>query len=186
VKPRSLITPLRLPDVVQMEVGDLIEITGVIYTGRDAILPQLVRELDEGRWGGPDLNGGVIFHTGVSVAGVGPTTSNKKEIESSIGPLSRLGIRLHIGKGKLSSSTVQELAHFGSVFAITPPTTALFRDRVTAQRVVAFPNEGMEAMYELTVVRFPAVVAVARNGTIWDNSGGWIGRAIPAGSAPGA
>jgi fumarate hydratase subunit beta len=155
-----------------MEVGDLIEITGVIYTGRDAILPQLVRELDEGHWRGPDLNGGVILHTGVSVAGVGPTTSNKKEIEGSIGPLSRLGVRLHIGKGKLSSATVEELARFGSVFAITPPTTALFRDRVTAQRVVAFPNEGMEAMYELTVERFPAVVAVARRKTVWDGSGG--------------
>lgn len=58
---------------------------------------------------GADLNGAVIFHSAVSVAGIGPTTSNKLEIESSIPTLSAAGVRLHLGKGSLSQETVGDL-----------------------------------------------------------------------------
>ena len=71
---------------------------------------------------GIDLKGGVIFHTAVSPAGVGPTSSNKLEIESSFETLSKLGgIKMHLGKGAIKPETVKMLAENNAVFAIIPP-----------------------------------------------------------------
>ncbi len=58
---------------------------------------------------GIHLEGSVIFHTAVSVAGVGPTTSSKLEIEESIAPLSARGVRIHLGKGRLKADTMRAL-----------------------------------------------------------------------------
>ena len=88
----ELATPLSEDVIRQLKVGDVVSISGYIYCGRDAVLPRICKELEAGVWEqrGIDLRGGVIFHTAVSPAGVGPTSSNKLEIESSFKPLSRL------------------------------------------------------------------------------------------------
>ena len=81
----ELTTPLNEEAINQLKVGDVVSISGDIYCGRDAVLPRICKELEAGTWEkrGIDLRGGVIFHTAVSPAGVGPTSSNKLEIESS-------------------------------------------------------------------------------------------------------
>ena len=75
----ELTTPLSEEVVSQLKVGDVVTITGNIYTGRDAVLPKIVKAAEEGTLKdlGIDLQGAVIFHTAVSPAGVGPTSSNK-------------------------------------------------------------------------------------------------------------
>lgn len=162
-------TPIDDRDIKKLKVGDQIEIDGKILCGRDAVLPQLVRlveshELDKIK---VDLKGSVIFHTAVSPAGIGPTTSNKVEIEGSIPLLSKAGVKIHLGKGSLNPETVEELRKNNSVFAITPPVTALFSDKMISQRVAAFKKEGMEALYEVEVRGFPAIVAIAHGETIF-------------------
>ena len=162
-------TPLADDEVRRLKVGDQIEIDGRIYCGRDAVLPKLVgliekNELDRMKI---DLRGAVIFHTAVSPAGIGPTTSNKVEIEGSIPALSKAGVKIHLGKGSLSQKTVEELKRHHSLFAITPPVTALFSDKMVSQRVAAFKEEGMEALYEVEVKGFPAIIAIAHGETIF-------------------
>jgi fumarate hydratase subunit beta len=107
------------------------------------------------------------FHTAVSPAGIGPTTSNKVEIEGSIPALSKAGVKIHLGKGALSQKTTEELKKHNSVFAITPPVTALFSDKIASQRVAAFGDEGMEALYEVEVQGFPAIVAIAHGESLF-------------------
>jgi fumarate hydratase subunit beta len=162
-------TPLTDGDVDRMKVGVQIELEGIIYCGRDAVLPKLVSliEAEDLESIGMDLRGAVIFHTAFSPAGIGPTTSNKVEIEGSMPTLSRAGVRLHIGKGALGRNTMEELRRHRSVFAITPPVTALFSDKIVSHRIAAFPNEGMEALYEVRVRSFPAIVAVAHGESIF-------------------
>ena len=91
----ELITPYSEDAISQLKVGDVVSITGYIFCGRDAVLPRICKELEAGTWGkrGIDLKGGVIFHTAVSPAGVGPTSSNKLEIESCFETLSNAGIK---------------------------------------------------------------------------------------------
>ena len=95
----------------------MIYISGNILCGRDAVLPKIVKMLEEYKISSlnVDLKGSVIFHTAVSVAGVGPTSSNKLEIESSIEPLSKAGVKLHLGKGAIHAETVQALERNNSI-----------------------------------------------------------------------
>ena len=168
--PVRIETPVSADIIKDLKVGDQLEITGTIYTGRDAALPRLVKAIKENRLSSVHVNlqGGIIFHTAVSSAGIGPTTSNKVEIEESIAPLSEAGIKIHIGKGSISSTTIKSLQEFHSIFAVTPPVSALFSRSVVSIKVVAFPEEGMEAIHELTVRKFPAIVAVSQGESIYD------------------
>lgn len=166
----DLVTPLPQEDIDRLRIYDTVLITGKIYAGRDAVLPKVLKCIEEGSLEehGIQLQGNVVFHTAVSCAGIGPTSSNKLEIEESIRPLSENGVKLHLGKGALKPETVEALKKNGSVFAVTPPVTALFFDNMKSKRVVAFPELGMEALYELDVVDFPAIIAIAQGESIFD------------------
>ena len=156
---KNLTTPISDDDITGLSVGDKITISGTIYTGRDAALPQLV-ELVKRNDVPFDLEGSVIIHTAFSDAGIAPTTSSKVEIESTIGPLSEAGVKVHIGKGRLGDETVALLDENKSIFVITPPVAALLTSKVCEKKCVLFENEGMEAMYELKVKNIPGIVAV--------------------------
>jgi len=163
-------TPISDDLIKKLKIYDTIEITGTIYTGRDAVLPKIVKLIEAGKWEemNIDLKGSVIFHTAVSPAGIGPTSSNKQDIESSIPALSKAGVKIHLGKGALDKATVQALKENNSIFAITPPVSALLSSKVEERKIRAFPEEGMEAFNQLKVVSFPAIVAIAHGESIFD------------------
>lgn len=162
----ELRTPITLKNIREIEVGDRLELSGVILTGRDAALPKLVSSIKNGQ---PAVNiqGMVIMHTAVSDAGISPTTSNKEEIEESIPFLSQEGVRIHLGKGALSEKTVDALNQFNSIYAVTPPAAALLTSKVKNRKVAAFEEEGMEAIHALEVLRLPCIVASAHGKTIY-------------------
>ena len=166
---KHLVTPLSEEDILELEVGDTISIDGYIFAGRDAVLPKVVKLGEEGMLADNNINldGSVVFHTAVSVAGVGPTSSNKLEIENSIEPLSRMGVKLHLGKGEISKETIKALADNNSVFAVIPPVSALLGSKTLEQEVVAFPEEGMEALHRLKVKGYTAIVAAAKGKSIY-------------------
>ena len=165
-KIKRLDTPISDNIVHKLEIGDKIEIYGTVLTGRDAALPRLVKSIRNGH-NIVDLEGSVIMHTAVSAAGISPTTSNKEEIEESIPYLAKSGVKIHIGKGALGKSTVEALDKYNSLFAVTPPAAALLTSKVVSRKVLAFEEEGMEAIYSLEVRGLPCIVAVAHGKTIY-------------------
>ena len=76
---RTITAPFTDEVLKSLKVGDIVNVSGIIYAGRDAVLPKIVEMIDAGTLeeNGINLQGGVIFHTAVSPAGVGPTSSNK-------------------------------------------------------------------------------------------------------------
>lgn len=162
----KLETPITVENIQELEVGDRLELNGVILTGRDAALPRLVSSIKNNQ---PvvDIEGMVIMHTAVSDAGISPTTSNKEEIEESIPFLSKKGVRIHLGKGALSECTVDALNRYNSVYAVTPPAAALLTSKVKSYRIMAFEEEGMEAIHALEVSGLPCIVASAHGKTIY-------------------
>ena len=167
----ELHTPISEEEISRLQVGDTVFISGKILCGRDAVLPKVVPMIEAGREDelGVHVQGNVLFHTAVSRAGVGPTSSNKLEIESSIGPLSRAGIKVHLGKGRLKQETIEALDRYNSVYAVIPPVTALLGVRTLETELVAFPELGIEAFYQLTVDRYPAIIAAAHGRSIYDD-----------------
>ncbi len=166
----ELTTPIKAEDIAVLNVGDAVEISGYILCGRDAVLPKVVGMIERGEAGelGVDLEGQVIFHTAVSVAGVGPTSSNKLEIESSIEPLSRAGVKVHLGKGALKKETVEALDRCGSVYAVIPPVTALLGAKTGEKKIIAFPELGMEALHLIKVDKYPAIIGAAHGRSIYE------------------
>ncbi len=164
---REIKTPILEEDIELLSVGDMVYISGKIYCGRDAVLPKICKLIEEGRLGDIDLQGSIVFHTAVSPAGVGPTSSNKLEIEGSFKKLSEAGVKLHLGKGAIGQDTITKLDEYNSVFAVIPPVTALLGNNTISQRLVAFPELGMEAFYELEVIDYPCIIAAAHNKSIY-------------------
>ena len=166
----ELTTPFSEETISRLRVGDVVYITGNIFCGRDAVLPRICNELEAGTWNkrGIDLQGGVIFHTAVSPAGVGPTSSNKLEIEGSFETLSKHGIKMHLGKGAIKSATVKALEENNAVFAIIPPVTALLESQTLERECVAWPELGMEALYRITVNGYQAIIAAAKGESIYE------------------
>ena len=166
----ELTTPISEATAASLHVGDIVELSGYILCGRDAVLPRILQMIADGTVDdlGVDLHGQVIFHTAVSPAGVGPTSSNKLEIESSIAPLSAAGIKLHLGKGQLKQETILAMEQYNSVYAVIPPVTALLGARTGEERIVAFPELGMEALYMIRVDRYPAIIGAAHGRSIYD------------------
>lgn len=170
-KIKKLTTPFSEDAIIQLKVGDVVSLSGYIFCGRDAVLPRVCKELESGTWDerGVDLKGGVIFHTAVSPAGVGPTSSNKMEIEGSFETLSKKGgIKMHLGKGSIKPETVKKLAENNAVFAIIPPVTALLESQTSERECVTWPELGMEALFRIKVENYQAIIAAAHGKSIYD------------------
>ena len=165
---KKITTPITNEIMEDLKIGDQLSITGTIYTGRDAVLPKLVKLLENNQQNEIKINlkGAVIMHTAFSNAGIAPTTSNKTEIESSIIPLSKSGVKFHIGKGSLHKQTIKGLKKEKSCFIITPPVAALLTNKVEEKKCIMFPEEGIEALYELKVHDIPGIVASINGQTI--------------------
>lgn len=162
-------TPLSEDIIASLNVGDMVYLSGYIFCGRDAVLPKIVEEAENGFLDkNIELRGNVVFHTAVSPAGVGPTSSNKLEIEASMIPLSKhTGIKIHLGKGKIKDATVQGLAELNAVYAVIPPVTALLESKTSERTCVAHPELGMEALYRVKVDKYPIIIAAAKGRSIY-------------------
>lgn len=166
----NISTPISEEMTASLHAGDMITITGYILCGRDAVLPKVVDLINEDKLEklGTSLIGSVIFHTAVSAAGVGPTSSNKLEIETSIAPLSKTGVKMHLGKGQIHQDTISALEKYNSIYAVIPPVTALLGEKIIERRIVNFHELGMEALYELRVDHYPAIIAAAHGRSIYE------------------
>lgn len=160
-----------ISDLSQAVVGSRVEISGVVYTARDAILPKIAKMIKEGTIDKlpMTMKGAAIMHTAFSPAGFGPTSSNKEDIEGTMGLLSEAGVKLHIGKGVLKPQTVDDISKHGAVFIVVPPISALLQDRLISKRVIAFEEEGMEALHELVIRDMPGVIAAANGKSLFHN-----------------
>lgn len=159
-------------DLPGLEVGDRVVFSGKVLVGRDAALPRVCSLLDaeHKEMAHIDFSGAAVLHSAVSAAGIGPTSSNKVEIEESFGPLLEAGVRVFLGKGAIDPETVALIGEYGAVFAVVPPVTALLGKGMRSSRIVAFPELGMEALYEIELEECPSVVAAVGGASIFEKA----------------
>jgi fumarate hydratase subunit beta len=160
----KLTTPLTDADVAKLTIGDVVLLTGTIYTARDAAHKRLVESLDKGEQLPFDLKGALIYYVGPSpappgrpIGAAGPTTSYR--MDSYAPRLHSLGLKATIGKGKRSDEVKTALKkHTAVYFGATGGAGALLSQRIKAARVIAYEDLGPEAIRELTVEDFPLLV----------------------------
>ncbi|EPR41432.1 hydro-lyase, Fe-S type, tartrate/fumarate subfamily, beta subunit [Desulfovibrio sp. X2] len=160
----SLTTPLTDEAVAKLRAGDVVKLTGTIYTARDAAHKRLVDLLDKGEKLPFELKGAVVYYVGPSpapegrpIGSAGPTTSYRMDAYAP--RLHSLGLKASVGKGKRNDAVKQALKDYiGVYFGATGGAGALLSQRIKKAKVIAFDELGPEAIRELTVEDFPLLV----------------------------
>ena len=181
----ALTTPLDEATVRSLKVGDVVLLSGRVYTGRDAVHHHLVSHAPP-----VDLGGSVIYHCGPvvvkegdtwRVTAAGPTTSIREEpYQGDI--IRRYGVRAVMGKGGMGAKTLAALEEAGAVYLNAIGGAAQFYarciERVEDVSLLEFGTP--EAMWHLQLKDFPAIVTMDAHGQQpAPGRGGGVGR--PAG-----
>ncbi len=160
----NLNTPLRDEDVSKLKAGDVVNLSGTIYTARDAAHKRLIDTLDKGDELPFPLEGAVIYYVGpapappgCAIGSAGPTTSGRMDAYAP--RLHSLGVKASIGKGKRTDEVREALQkHVGVYFGATGGAGALLSQRIEAAEIIAYEELGPEAIRKLTVRDFPLLV----------------------------
>lgn len=144
--------------------GDLVHLSGTLYTGRDAAHGRLVESIARDEELPFDLQDAVIYYVGPAphrpgqiIGSCGPTTSYRMD-DLTI-PLLERGLRGMIGKGSRSPAVRETMVAYGAVyFAAIGGAGALIAETVKSSEVIAYEDLGPEAIRRLEVVDFPAIV----------------------------
>lgn len=148
----------------QLRSGQRVLLSGVIYTARDAAHKRLIEALDRGEALPFPADGAAIYYAGPTpakpgrvIGSAGPTTSGR--MDGYTPRLTAAGVLVTVGKGSRSPEVREALRQYGGVYlAATGGAAALLARRITAARVIAYPDLGTEAVHELVVSDFPAIV----------------------------
>jgi fumarate hydratase class I len=165
----ALNAPLDEATVRSLKVGDVVLLSGRMYTGRDAVHAYLMKHDPP-----VDLRGGVLYHCGPvvkkegdawRVTAAGPTTSIREEpYQADI--IKRYGVRAVVGKGGMAGRTLEALKEHGAVYLNAVGGAAQFYarciDRTDGVSLMDFGTP--EAMWHLWVRDFPAIVTMDAHG----------------------
>jgi fumarate hydratase class I len=164
-----LTAPLSDNQVRGLRVGDVVLITGEVFTGRDAVHAHLMKNTPP-----VDMRGSILYHCGPVmlkqgdswvVNAAGPTTSSREEpYQATI--IKKCGVRAVIGKGGMGKKTLAELEKSGAVYLNAIGGAAQFYaravEKVLGVHLIEFGIP--EAMWHLRVNNFVAIVTMDANG----------------------
>jgi fumarate hydratase subunit beta len=167
----ELTTPIDEATIRTLKVGDTVEITGRLYTGRDAVH----HRLHHGEKPPVDLSGQIIYHCGpvmvenpdgsYTCKAAGPTTSIREE-PYQWEVMRDHGIRGVIGKGGMGPKTLAACKEYGCCYLHAIGGAAqVYAEKIIAVDGVDWLDLGSpEAIWHLSVVRFPAIVTMDAHG----------------------
>ena len=161
--------PITEEQIRALKVGDVVLVSGRMFTGRDAVHHHLMKHEPP-----VDLNGAVLYHCGPvvvkegenwKVTAAGPTTSIREEpYQADI--IKKYGVRVVMGKGGMGPKTLAGLKESGAVYLNAVGGAAQFYarciERVDGVSLMEFGTP--EAMWHLDVRDFPAIVTMDSHG----------------------
>jgi fumarate hydratase class I len=174
-------------EIATFKPGERLLLSGKLLTGRDAAHKRICALLEAGERlpEGLDFTGRVIYYVGpvdpVGSEVVGPAGPPTPQRNDSINPtmLGKSGLLAMVGKAERGPETVASIAKHRSAYLIAVGGAAfLVSNAIKSSRVVAFPELGMEAVYEFEVRDMPVTVAVTSEGESVHETGpkAWAGK----------
>lgn len=158
-----LSVPVSQNDLETLRAGDVVYLSGTIYTARDAAHARFAKLLERGE-PLPVPAGVCIYYAGPCpatpgevIGPCGPTTS--KRMDAYTPALIDQGICQFIGKGARAAAVNAAMKGRAVHFSATGGAGMLYASRITACELIAFEDLGAEAVYRLTVEDFPVVVS---------------------------
>ena len=171
----SINSPIRKEELEKLHIGDMVNITGIIYSARDAAHARMYESLENGEELPFDLVGNIIYYLGPSpardgrpVGAAGPTTSSR--MDKYTPRLLDMGLAGMIGKGRRNDAVMESIIKNGAVyFAAVGGAAALLSRCITESEIIAYEDLGTEAIRKLKVDHFPViVVADSHGGNLYD------------------
>lgn len=178
---KNITVPFSKEEVKGLKSGDYVYITGTIYSARDAAHKRMYDALMEAGVGNKDdidasefipinLKDNVLYYLGPTpakegqvIGSAGPTTSSRMDKYTPL--LLDMGLNGVIGKGKRSKEVTDAIVRNGAVyFAAVGGAGALLSKCIKESNVIAYDDLGTEAIREMRVEDFPAVVVIDSKG----------------------
>lgn len=155
---------------MRLRAGECISLSGTVLTARDCAHKRIFGLLENGEPLPFDLRNAFIYYAGPCPAkpgkasgSCGPTTSAR--MDSFAPKLLDLGLGGMIGKGEMSDEVRAAIVRNQAVyFAAIGGAGALYGNAIQKSECIAFPDLLSEAVYQLEVKNFPAVVAIDSQG----------------------
>jgi len=167
----QLEAPFTEQKIRSLKVGDMVEVTGTLFTGRDAVH----KWLHDGNEPPVSFKDGMIYHCGPvvvkkagkwKVVAAGPTTSIREEPYQA-GIIEKFGLRAIIGKGGMGEKTRLACQKFGCAYlhAIGGAAQVLAECIKEVENVYEYERFGSpEAIWQLKIEKFPVVVTMDAHG----------------------
>ncbi len=169
--------PIDEDAIKELRSGDKVEISGVIYTGRDAAHKRLVELLENNKPLPIDLKGGCIYYVGPTpakpgraIGSAGPTSSYRMDPYAL--PLLKEGLKIMIGKGPRSDEYRKQLVDNKAIYlSAIGGCAASISESIKKCDLVCYEDLGAEAIYRLEVKDFFAIVTYDTLGNDLFNDG---------------
>ena len=149
-----------------LKVGDKIELSGTVYTSRDAAHKRIKQLIEEGKALPFDIDGAAIYYAGptgtkegMAIGSCGPTTSGRMDPYAPL--LLDMGLSAMIGKGERNKAVIDAIKRNGAVyFCAIGGAGALACRCISECEVIAFDDLGCESVKRLHFEKFPLTVAI--------------------------
>lgn len=159
-------TPLTEEKVKDLQAGDYVYISGVIYTARDAAHKRMTEGLEKGEALPFDIENQIIYYLGPTpnregqvIGSAGPTTSSRMDKYAPV--LLERGLKGMIGKGKRNDSVINSMKKNTAVyFAAVGGAGALLSKCIKKSEVIAYDDLGTEAIRRLEVENLPVITVI--------------------------
>lgn len=150
----------------ELKEGDIIALTGLVYSARDAAHKRLEEMLLVKKKLELDIKDKIIYYTGPTpakpgmvIGSCGPTSSYR--MDKYVINLTKLGLLGTIGKGERGDKIKEELKNIGGIyFMAIGGAGALACKYVKKVKDVAFEDLGCESIKEIYIEKFPVIVSI--------------------------
>ncbi len=166
----KLTTPLTRDQILELNAGDVVYLTGNIYTARDAAHRRIQDNIENNRPQPLDLENQIIFYVGPTPAKPGkvigsaaPTTSVRmdKYVEMTL----KLGVLGMIGKGKRADYVTDLYKKYGGVYFLSiGGASAMIGNQIKENEIVAYEDLGTESIKRFYVEDMRLIVGIDSKG----------------------
>lgn len=168
-------TPLSKDDIAQLNIGDIVLLTGTIYTARDAAHKRILENVTNGKDQVIDFENQIIFYVGPTPAKPGqvigslaPTTSVR--MDKYVEMMLQIGVLGMIGKGERSDYVTDLYKKYGGVYFLSiGGASAVIASTVKDCQVVAYEDLGTESIKKLEVEDFRLIVGIDSKGRVFQD-----------------
>ncbi|MDR2491177.1 MAG: fumarate hydratase C-terminal domain-containing protein [Spirochaetaceae bacterium] len=171
------VTPLTAPFTRQtaerLRAGDIVELSGALYTARDAAHKRIEQALSEGKPPPLDFTRRIIFYAGPCPAPpgrvIGPIAATTSiRMDGFLEMMFRLGIAATVGKGERTAEAALLCKKYGGLYFLsTGGAAALISSLVTSCEEAAYADLGAESIKKLEVQKIRLIVGIDTDGRVF-------------------